>query len=513
MELQIKIAISKVDIALQYCNQETINECIDRGFRPKEKQFVTLLLRQLPMELIDNLLRYSELSKNQARTLTKFLQYKSGDTNNIEDITNCKTLFYILESMGNTSDTPNCLVEYSKRTFAMRINCEYNNYNYSNQQKTLTLSVMADICNNIITITELSITDDFFTDSFGSSISYTLKEIFERCGLKLIPDDFENCNSTQLIKTQQMQRHHKGKMFQIKSGSTVLEKWEFAFYKGIQEKNLDTDEKVILENHIELSDDTRYSHRTFTKLPYVRGFLLNQKKYCFVHVDDIVNYKYDTDSIKKLALPTELKTTLTRLFKSQKKFDDIVKDKSQGMILLAYGSSGTGKTLTAEVFSEYMQRPLYHLEISELGANLQLIEENLQRIFLRVTRWNCILLFDECDIFLASRGNDLQRSALVGIFLRLLDYYSGFLFLTTNRPDVIDPAFKSRITLSLKYPELTNAIRKKIYQTLLQSNGMTLNEISKIDLNGRQIRNVCKLANTFDSVNESDLIQLAKYQL
>ena len=512
MELQIKIAVSKIDIALQYCKQSTVNECIDRGFRPKEKQFVTLLLRQIPEELIDCLLRYSELSKNQARVLTQFLQYKSGDTNNIEKITNCKTLFYILESMGNTSDTPNCLVEYSKRTFAMRIHCDFGN-SYMGQQKTLTLSVMGDICNIIITIVEFTISDDFFTDSFGQSISYTLEEILSKCGLKLIPDDFENTNQLNLIKSQQMQRHHKGKMFQIKSGSTVLEKWEFAFYKGIQEKNLDTNEKIILENGIELSDDSRYSHRICTKLPFVRGFLLNQKKYCFVHIDDIINYQYDIDSIKKLALPNELKGTLTKLFKSQRKFDDIVKDKSQGMILLAYGSSGTGKTLTAEVFSEYMQRPLYHLEISELGTNLQLIEENLQRIFLRVTRWNCILLFDECDIFLASRDNDLQRSALVGIFLRLLDYYSGFLFLTTNRPDVIDPAFKSRITLSLKYPELTNVIRKKIYQTLLQSNGMKLSEISKIDLNGRQIRNVCKLANTFDSVNEDDLIQLAKYQL
>ncbi len=41
------------------------------------------------------------------------------------------------------------------------------------------------------------------------------------------------------------------------------------------------------------------------------------------------------------------------------------------------------------------------------------------------------------------------------VFLRVLEYYSGILFLTTNRVGTMDEAFKSRIHLSLYYPPLT----------------------------------------------------------
>ena len=94
------------------------------------------------------------------------------------------------------------------------------------------------------------------------------------------------------------------------------------------------------------------------------------------------------------------------------------------------------------------------LELGELGTTASELEQNLQRVFTRVARWNAVLQFDECEIFLTQRGEDLERSAIVGIFLRLLDYYQGILFLTTNRPDVLDHAVRSRVMLKLEYPDL-----------------------------------------------------------
>lgn len=41
------------------------------------------------------------------------------------------------------------------------------------------------------------------------------------------------------------------------------------------------------------------------------------------------------------------------------------------------------------------------------------------------------------------------------MFLRVLDYYNGILFLTTNRAGVLDEAFKSRIHYKIYYPPLT----------------------------------------------------------
>lgn len=40
------------------------------------------------------------------------------------------------------------------------------------------------------------------------------------------------------------------------------------------------------------------------------------------------------------------------------------------------------------------------------------------------------------------------------VFLRVLDYYDGVLFLTTNRVGTVDEAFRSRIHLTLYYPPL-----------------------------------------------------------
>lgn len=50
------------------------------------------------------------------------------------------------------------------------------------------------------------------------------------------------------------------------------------------------------------------------------------------------------------------------------------------------------------------------------------------------------------------------------VFLRILEYYSGVLFLTTNRVGIIDEAFKSRVHMSLYYPELSLEQYKKIFQ-------------------------------------------------
>lgn len=41
------------------------------------------------------------------------------------------------------------------------------------------------------------------------------------------------------------------------------------------------------------------------------------------------------------------------------------------------------------------------------------------------------------------------------MFLRVLEYYSGILFLTTNRVGILDEAFKSRIHISMYYPPLS----------------------------------------------------------
>jgi SpoVK/Ycf46/Vps4 family AAA+-type ATPase len=180
-------------------------------------------------------------------------------------------------------------------------------------------------------------------------------------------------------------------------------------------------------------------------------------------------------------------------------FGDVVRNKNGGVVVLACGKPGVGKTLTAEVYAEETQRPLYVPEVGDLGTSVADMELNLRRVFMRVARSGAALLFDEAEIFLAERGNDLERSAIVGVFLRPLDTYPGILFLTTNRGQVLDHAVRGRVMLTLEYPDPDQPTRAAIWRTMFSSAGMSLSagtveELAEAPANGRQIRNLTRLA-------------------
>lgn len=71
-------------------------------------------------------------------------------------------------------------------------------------------------------------------------------------------------------------------------------------------------------------------------------------------------------------------------------------------------------------------------------------------------------------MFLEERSlHELERNKLVSIFLRVLEYYEGIMFLTTNRVQTFDAAFQSRIHISIEYPELDAKSRRKVWKSFL----------------------------------------------
>jgi SpoVK/Ycf46/Vps4 family AAA+-type ATPase len=86
------------------------------------------------------------------------------------------------------------------------------------------------------------------------------------------------------------------------------------------------------------------------------------------------------------------------------------------------------------------------------------------------------------------------------VFLRVLEYFNGLLFLTTNRVDDIDEAIVSRCIALIKYdpPDLED--RCKIWQVMLQQFGLKLEKdviitLSRIfpQASGRDIKGLTKL--------------------
>ncbi len=238
-----------------------------------------------------------------------------------------------------------------------------------------------------------------------------------------------------------------------------------------------------------------------------RGYSLKDKKWLRFWIDCIKEIFWNDKAFESLVLPSDQKELVLAFAESQAKhgqeFDDVVKGKGRGITMLLSGPPGVGKTLTAESVAETMQVPLYMLSAGDLGTDPSGVESKLSKILALATKWQAVLLLDEADVFLEARStHDLERNKLVSIFLRVLEYYEGFLFLTTNRVDNIDAAFESRIHLSLQYEELSLPSRYHVWKTFLDapSSGATnfteenLQTLSEIPMNGRQIKNVIKTA-------------------
>ncbi|RDW91764.1 hypothetical protein BP5796_01158 [Coleophoma crateriformis] len=137
---------------------------------------------------------------------------------------------------------------------------------------------------------------------------------------------------------------------------------------------------------------------------------------------------------------------------------DLIQGKGTGLFILLHGVPGVGKTATAEAIAQANGKPLFKMTVGDLGVTPDRLELSLREIFRLASIWDCILLLDEVDTFFSQRSRAdtaTHKNAMVSVFLRVLDYYSGILFLTTNRSGVLDEAFKSRIHYKIYYPDLT----------------------------------------------------------
>ena len=230
-------------------------------------------------------------------------------------------------------------------------------------------------------------------------------------------------------------------------------------------------------------------------------FHLDLHHYVWVHVEDVEPYYYQPDLKQKLVLPEE-QTDLIDILTAEMDvlMDDIVAGKSGGTTVLCAGPPGVGKTLTAEVYAEIVKRPLYRVHSGQLGLNVAAMETALKEALLRAQRWGAVMLIDEADVYIKKRQDDMTMNAVVGVFLRVLEYFNGLLFLTTNRIDDIDEAIVSRCIALIRFHAPDAEARKRIWQVMSGQFGLKLDD-SLIDTlvalfplaSGRDIKGLAKL--------------------
>ncbi len=208
----------------------------------------------------------------------------------------------------------------------------------------------------------------------------------------------------------------------------------------------------------------------------------------------IVPVQWNKRAFDRLVLKSqkkELIKALVTVHLSTTSSTDVIEDKGKGLIMLFHGGPGTGKTLTAESVAELVQKPLYRVTCGDIGTEPESVEKYLDSVLYIGTMWDCIVLLDEADVFLEERTlADLQRNALVSVFLRVLDYYQGILILTSNRVGTFDEAFKSRV----QRHNFINSLSSDGENVQLEELQHKLGVLARYKLNGRQIRNTVKTA-------------------
>lgn len=265
--------------------------------------------------------------------------------------------------------------------------------------------------------------------------------------------------------------------------------------------------------------------------PYALGYSLSRKDWCRFFVDRMDWVHWKQNMWDSLILSQTQKTVLQALVTSHS-FPDNARDqpeqKGKGLVILLHGSPGSGKTLTAETAAEGSQRALISASLGELNRdNIPWsFEYRLKRVLQYATMWKAIVLLDEADVFLEVRQDsgqsDGKRNALVAVFLKELEYFSGIVFLTTNRLASFDAAMKSRIHLALGYESPGIQIREQIWLQVLRSVPTEEMGIDDMDgavesvlqeeLNGREIANAVNTARTIARY-EKERLQLRHIEM
>ncbi len=130
----------------------------------------------------------------------------------------------------------------------------------------------------------------------------------------------------------------------------------------------------------------------------------------------------------------------------------------KGLVVLFTGSSGTGKTMAAELLAREQGVDLYKIDLSSvISKYVGETEKNLSSVFSQAEHANALLFFDEADALFGKRGEvkdarDRWANLEVNYLLQRIEEYAGVVILTSNLRQNIDEAFMRRIQVIVEFP-------------------------------------------------------------
>jgi hypothetical protein len=246
--------------------------------------------------------------------------------------------------------------------------------------------------------------------------------------------------------------------------------------------------------------------------PTMPGFSFTEKRWLQFSLSGIEEVEWSSDAFESLVVPDYTKQTLrdligSYLFEKARDKDAFHQMPGKGLNIALHGPPGVGKTLTCEVVAEELRRPLYVVSVGEISDNAEFVQHQLREVFEMADAWGAIVLLDDAEVFLQARqSGDLYRNSVVTVFLRCMETHRGVLFLTMNQVETVDEGVLHRLHTGFRYEPLSAMARMKIWQhhlreveryavddaehgkTSIPVTEMDINDLSRRDLNGRQVR-------------------------
>lgn len=194
---------------------------------------------------------------------------------------------------------------------------------------------------------------------------------------------------------------------------------------------------------------------------------------------------------------------------------DRISNRGLSVSVLFSGESGTGKTFAAEVLAKKLDLLLFRVDAASLVSKYYgETEKNIKKVFDACEDGGAILFFDEADALFGKRSDvqtsqDRNANSEINYLLQKMDSFAGILILSTNLKNAIDNGFiAGRIKYAIDFPfpdeENRKLIWKKSFPQNINTNEINFDNLAKINLNGRLIRNATILADilaTDDGIN------------
>ena len=176
----------------------------------------------------------------------------------------------------------------------------------------------------------------------------------------------------------------------------------------------------------------------------------------------------------------ELQTVVSAQKNWKKVFIDwglgTVMKERKNLFVNLYGSSGTGKSMSAHAIAAALDKKLICVNYADIESKyVGETSKNLSRLFNDPSNKDDIIFFDEADALLSKRVTDMSSATDVSVnqtrsvLLTLLNSYEGMVIFATNFISNYDSAFMRRIHYHIRFELPNEELREKLWKHYIPS--------------------------------------------